>query len=279
MNSPGTVLLAQELTQTSTGEEVQFWILATVAVIGALGVVGAAKAVYSAVFLAMTMVVLAVLYIAQGALFLGVVQIVVYTGAVMMLFLFVLMLVGIDSSDSLVETLRAQRVLAVAVGVGFGVLLITGLGNAAMRGFVGFDAADASGNVEELAVLLFLDYVWAFELTGALLITATLGAMVLAHRERLRPRRTQRELSEERFRTGSRVTPLPGPGVYARHNAADVPALLPDGSFAENSVGPLLRRIGRNWGHEDLGVPGPAADENPGGEKNAGDGSGEGETR
>lgn len=257
MSATETVLLAQELTRTSTGEGVQFWILATVAVIGALGVVGAAKAVYSAVFLAMTMVVLAVLYIAQGALFLGVVQIVVYTGAVMMLFLFVLMLVGIDSSDSLVETLRAQRVLAIAVGVGFGVLLIGGLGNAAVTGFVGFDAADASSNVEELSVLLFLDYVWAFELTGALLITATLGAMVLAHRERLRPRRTQRELSEERFRTGGRVTPLPGPGVYARHNAADVPALLPDGSFAESSVGPLLRRIGRDWGPDDLGVRGP----------------------
>ena len=100
---------ARELT-TSTGEAVQFWILGTVAVIGALGVVAAPKAVYSALFLAMTMIILAVFYIAQGALFLGVVQIVVYTGAVMMLFLFVLMLVGVDSSDSLVETLRGQRV-------------------------------------------------------------------------------------------------------------------------------------------------------------------------
>ena len=267
MNAPATLVLAEELGRTSTGEAVQFWILATVAVIGAIGVVGAAKAVYSAIFLAMTMVILAIFYIAQGALFLGVVQIVVYTGAVMMLFLFVLMLVGIDSSDSLVETIRAQRALAVVVGIGFGALLIGGIGNAAVKGVVGLDEANAvgdvpgaAGNVEQLAVLLFFDYVWAFELTGALLITATIGAMVLAHRERIGPRRTQRDLSEERFRAGGRVTPLPGPGVYARHNAADVPALLPDGSFSDASVGPLLRRIGRGWTPSDLGVPGPTPD-------------------
>lgn len=86
--------------RTSTGEAVQFWILGVVAVAGALGVVFATKAVYSAMFLATTMIVLAVFYVAQGALFLGVVQVVVYTGAVMMLFLFVLMLIGVDSSDS-----------------------------------------------------------------------------------------------------------------------------------------------------------------------------------
>lgn len=260
MNAPITLVLAEELGRTSTGEGVQFWILATVAVIGAIGVVGAAKAVYSAIFLAMTMVILAIFYIAQGAVFLGVVQIVVYTGAVMMLFLFVLMLVGIDSSDSLVETIRAQRLLAVVVGLGFGALLIGGIGNATVTGFVGYDETAAAGNVEQLAVLLFFDYVWAFELTGALLITATIGAMVLAHRERIGPRRTQRDMSEERFRAGGRVTPLPGPGVYARHNAADVPALLPDGSFSDTSVGPLLRRIGRDWTPTDLGVPGPAPD-------------------
>ncbi|UYP17366.1 NADH-quinone oxidoreductase subunit J [Rhodococcus sp. Z13] len=250
-------VLAAELTRTSTGEAVQFWILGAVAVLGALGVVVARKAVYSALFLATTMIVLAVFYIAQDALFLGVVQVVVYTGAVMMLFLFVLMLVGIDSADSLVETIRGQRVLAIVVGIGFAVMLIGGIGNVSAAGFTGLDAADADGNVEALAVLLFVDYVWAFELTGALLITATVGAMVLAHRERLRPRPTQRELAQRRFREGERVTPLPAAGVYARHNAADVPALLPDGSFSELSVGDLLGRIGRDWDHADLGLPPP----------------------
>ena len=75
------------------------------------------------------MIALAVLYIAQDALFLGVVQVVVYTGAVMMLFLFVLMLIGVDLSESLVETIRGQRIAAIVVGVGFGVLLVGGIGN------------------------------------------------------------------------------------------------------------------------------------------------------
>ena len=101
---------------TSTAEAVLFWVLGTVAVLGAIGVVAAPKAVYSAMFLATTMIVLAVFYIAQDALFLGVVQVVVYTGAVMMLFLFVLMLIGVDSSESLVETIRGQRVAAIVVG-------------------------------------------------------------------------------------------------------------------------------------------------------------------
>ena len=86
--------------------------------------VAAPKAVYSAIFLAITMIILAVLYIAQDALFLGIVQVVVYTGAVMMLFLFVLMLIGVDSADSLVETIRGQRIAAIAAGVAFGILLI-----------------------------------------------------------------------------------------------------------------------------------------------------------
>ena len=94
-------------------ESVAFWVLASVAVLGALGMVLSRKAVHSALCLASTMICLAVLYIALQAPFLGVVQIVVYTGAVMMLFLFVLMLVGVDASDSLVETLRGQRLAAI----------------------------------------------------------------------------------------------------------------------------------------------------------------------
>jgi NADH-quinone oxidoreductase subunit J len=82
--------------------------------------------------------------------------------------------------------------------------------------------------------------VWAFEVTGALLITAALGAMVLAHRERLVPRPTQRELSQRRIREGAIKAPLPAPGVFARHNAVDTPALLPDGTPSELSVSRVL---------------------------------------
>ncbi|PRC49789.1 NADH-quinone oxidoreductase subunit J, partial [Mycobacterium sp. ITM-2017-0098] len=102
------------------GEAILFWVMAAVSVVGAIGVVAAPKAVYSAISLATTMIALAVLYIAQDAPFLGVVQIVVYTGAVMMLFLFVVMLIGVDSSESLAETLRGQRVAAIGMGLGFG---------------------------------------------------------------------------------------------------------------------------------------------------------------
>ena len=234
-----TTLLADTITRTSTGEAVLFWVCAVVAVIGAFGMVTSAKAVYSAIFLAMTMIVLAVLYIAQDALFLGVVQVVVYTGAVMMLFLFVLMLIGVDTSESLVETLHGQRLAAVLAGLGFGVLLIAGIGTTSTS-FAGLTQANAGGNVQGLAVLIFTRYLWAFEVISALLIIAAIGAMVLAHRERFERRKTQQELSRERFAPGGRPTPLPSPGVYARHNAVDIPALLPDGSYAEVSVSKVL---------------------------------------
>jgi NADH-quinone oxidoreductase subunit J len=227
---------------TSTTEAVLFWVLGTVAVLAAIGVVAAPKAVYSAMFLAATMIVLAVFYIAQDALFLGVVQVVVYTGAVMMLFLFVLMLIGVESSESLVETIRGQRIAAIIVGVGFGILLIAGIGNVSVAGFTGLAQANAGGNVEGLAALIFTRYLWAFELTGVLLITAALGAMVLAHRERFERRKTQRELAHERFQPGGHPTTLPNPGVYARNNAVDMAARLPDGSASELSVSALLRK-------------------------------------
>ena len=241
MNANVTLLAAETLTRTSTAEAVSFWILGAIALAGAIGVVAAPKAVYSAIFLAMTMIALAIIYVAQDAVFLGVVQVVVYTGAVMMLFLFVLMLIGVDSAQSLVETIRGQRLAAIAAGLGFGVLLIAGIGTLTTTGFVGLTQANEGGNVQGLADLIFTRNLWAFELTSALLITAALGAMVLAHRERFQPRKTQRELAVERFRGGARATPLPNPGVYARHNAADTMARLPDGSDDETSVSATIR--------------------------------------
>ena len=239
----------------ATGESVLFWALALVAVVGALGVVSMPKAVYSALCLAATMVSLAVMYIAQGAVFLGGGQIVVYTGAVMMLFLFVVMLIGVESSESLVERIRGHRVAAIVAGLGFGILLATGLARAELPPFTGFEPGQS--DVPALAELLFARHVWAFELTGVLLIIATLGAMVLAHRERHSGRRTQREMSEQRFLDwqhddSARVTPMPSPGVYARRNSADIPARLPDGSDAPDSVSEVLRRHASDPGGGEL---------------------------
>ncbi|MGR3937296.1 NADH-quinone oxidoreductase subunit J [Streptomyces sp. BRA346] len=237
--------LAAAASTTSTGEAVQFWVLGTVAVIGALCTILMRKAVHSALSLAGTMIVLAVFYLANGAYFLGVVQIVVYTGAIMMLFLFVVMLVGVTAADSLKETLKGQRWLAALCGLGFGILLCAGIGNASLKTFDGLAQANSGGNVEGLAALVFTKYVFAFEITGALLITAAVGAMVLTHRERTERARSQREQSEARVRTGKHVPPLPAPGVYARHNAVDIPGLLPDGTTSELSVNATLRGRGQ----------------------------------
>ncbi|MEU1847781.1 NADH-quinone oxidoreductase subunit J [Streptomyces sp. NPDC019990] len=230
---------------TSTGEAVQFWILGTIAVIGALCTILMKRAVHSALCLAGTMIILAVFYLANGAYFLGVVQIIVYTGAIMMLFLFVVMLVGVTAADSLKETIKGQRWLALLCGLGFGILLIAGIGNASLREFNGIGQANAGGNVEGIAALLFTRYVFAFEITGALLITAAVGAMVLTHRERTERAKTQRELAEQRVREGKYLPPLPAPGVYARHNAVDIAGLLPDGTPSDLTVSKTLRERGQ----------------------------------
>jgi NADH-quinone oxidoreductase subunit J len=233
-----------------TAENVTFWLLAVVMVAGALGVVFMRRAVHSALMLAAVMASLAVLYAVLEAPFLAFVQIIVYTGAVLMLFLFVLMLVGVSSTDSLVETIRGQRFAAAVAGIGFVSLLGFGLGNAALSpprmGAAGQTLLEQTqqaegGNLMALARLIFTKYVFAFEVTSALLITAALGAMVLAHRERTKPKATQKALSRRRF-LGAHPTPLPGPGTYARHNAIDMPALLPDGSQSDLSVNPVLAR-------------------------------------
>lgn len=208
------------------------------------------KAVHSALWLALTMINLAVLYVSQQAEFLGVVQIVVYTGAVMMLFLFVLMIVGVDSSDSLVETIRGHRLASVAAVLALLVLVVTMISQGT-RTFalnlqpIGLEAANGEegGNVQGIAKLLFGRYIFAFEVTSALLITAAVGAMVLAHRDRIARVPGQEELSRMRLESPATAAGLPAPGVYARHNAVDTPALLPDGSIAENSLpGALVLR-------------------------------------
>jgi len=116
------------------------------------------------------------------------------------------------------------------------------------REAVGLAEANAEGNVVGIARLLFTDYVFAFEVTSALLITAAVGAMVLTYRERLTPKANQADLAAKRVRDfsdkGVHLGPLPPPGVYARHNAVDTPALLPDGSPAPASVSRVLAARG-----------------------------------
>jgi NADH-quinone oxidoreductase subunit J len=231
-----------------TGAGVAFWMLAPIMVLAAIAMVLVRKAVHSALLLATVMICLAIQYAALDAPFLFAVQIIVYTGAILMLFLFVLMLVGVDASDSLVETIRGQRLLAGLAFLGFAILLVAAVGNAVYGNPVGLANAQPDGNPKGIAQLLFGKYVFAFEVTSALLITAALGAMMLAHRERLTKKRTQRDHAEDRIRkyaeSGVHPGPLPTPGVLARHNAVDTPALLPDGSIAPTSVSRVLQARG-----------------------------------
>lgn len=227
---------------------VTFWVLAPVMVVAALGMVTVRKAVHSALLLATVMICLAVLYAVQDAPFLFAVQIIVYTGAVLMLFLFVMMLVGVDSSDSLVETIKGQRAAAWVLGVVMAVLLIAGISQTTLGAIRGFENLEADGNVRSLADVLFSKYVFTFEIASALLITGALAAMVLAHRERLTPKPTQADHALQRMKDyaerGTHPGPLPPPGSFARHNSVDTPALLPDGTPSELSISRVMRARG-----------------------------------
>jgi NADH-quinone oxidoreductase subunit J len=224
------------------GETVAFWVLGALAIIAALGMVLARNAVHSALWLVLVMLCIGVFYVIQSGPFLGLAQVIVYTGAIMMLFLFVLMLVGRDASDSLIEVLRGQRLAAAVLGAGFAALV----GTAFYRAVAGVEAvglaeANAGGNVQGIARPLFTKYIFAFEVTSALLIAAALGAMILAHIERRRDQKqTQPDRMKTRFLPGNYPGPKAGPGVYATSTSVATPGRLPDGRQSERSLSPIL---------------------------------------
>src|SRR4051812_30884499 len=172
--------------QVPLGEAIAFWVLGPISLAGGIGMVLFRNAIHSALSLVATMMCLGAFYMIEQGPFLGFVQIIVYTGAIMILFLFVLMLVGRDASDSIVETLRGQRWAAALFGIGFALLVALSVGRAFKgRTPTNLDTPNAGGgNVHSIAYLLFTKYLFAFELTSALLIVAAVGAMVLAHIER-----------------------------------------------------------------------------------------------
>lgn len=263
--------------ELGAGEATMFWILAPLMVLASLGLLFIRKAVHAAVLVALVMICLAVLYAAQDAPFLFAAQIVVYTGAVMMLFLFVLMLVGVDTADEMKETLTGQRWIGMLAGLGMAFFLIStvigidiSLNDAHLLQLAawqappmqGLEAANADTNPVAVAREVFGPYVFTFLVVGTLLVIAAIGAIVLTHTERLGPKRTQREWSIARVRS-SQVTPLPSSGVFARTNAVDVPALLPDGTASPLSVSRVLRARGQEHGA-------PSQELSPGSELSAG---------
>jgi NADH-quinone oxidoreductase subunit J len=259
-----THLLAAAHASNSTNideiaRETIFWILAVASVGAALAMILVRRAVHCALMLAVVMLCLATFYAMQGAPFLAFVQIIVYTGAVLMLFLFVIMLIGASSADSVVETIKGQRMAAGLAAIGLFVILILGIGHAALGPATPSTVATQANNLTGLATLIFTTYVFPFEVTGALLITAALGAMVLAHRERTSPRPTQRDLATRRLASGQ-LAPDPSPGVYALHDAADMPALLPDGSTSDLSVSTALSQRDLSQGPQPVrAIEGPDA--------------------
>ena len=174
-----------------------FIVAAAICLTGALGVILARNPVHSALMLVMTLFGIAVLFVAQEAHFLAAVQVLVYAGAIVVLFLFVIMLLGVDRAQNLeLSILPIQRWAALVFGAG-SLLLLVGLivvvnepvtGAEAMGG-----AASGDENVRLLARSLFSDHVYAFELTSLLLVIAVIGAVVLARK----PKEIQSAVAEE----------------------------------------------------------------------------------
>jgi NADH-quinone oxidoreductase subunit J len=178
-----------------TADQIVFWVFAPISVGSALAMLFQRNAVHAALFLIVNFFTLAVFYLVLGAPFLFAVQIIVYAGAIMVLFLFVIMLLGVDRNESLIERLRGQRPLAILLGVGLvaeAVVAIRAGVGFATKGAANFDAvANRGDNTLALSRVLFRQYFFPFEATSVLLIVAAIAAMVLAQRER--PAVTQAE--------------------------------------------------------------------------------------
>jgi NADH-quinone oxidoreductase subunit J len=171
-------------------EAVIFFVCAAAALVGAFGVVLARNPVHSALLLLLTLVTMAVFFLMQDADLVAIIQLVVYASAIVVLFLFVITLLGVDQYEQLDEPRRFQRPLA----IGFGVLLLAQViaiaGNdwtTGARSTIAPLESPRRGNVESLARSLFTDYIWAFEITAVLLVIAVVGGVALARRSGHRP--------------------------------------------------------------------------------------------
>lgn len=241
----------------STGEALLFSAIAVVMItLTIFGLLVTRRAVYSVVCIIVDMVCLAFLYTMLEAPFMGVVQVAVYTGAILMMFLFVLMMIGVDGADTTHETLRGQRLFAVLAGLGFAAIGAGAIIAGRTPAGVGMSAANEQTNPKAVAASLFGNHVLTLELTGILLIVAALGAMTLTHRERVRKQLNQEELMEAKMEayaaTGRHIGQRPAPGVYAESNSAAAPALTAGGAVVQESVNRILRIRGQEKTLEEI---------------------------
>jgi NADH-quinone oxidoreductase subunit J len=166
-------------------DAVIFFVCAAAALVGAVGVIISRNPVHSALWLLLTMLTMAVFFLMQDADLVAIIQIVVYASAIVVLFLFVITLLGVDQHESLTEPIRFQRPLALALGALLLAQVIAIAGNDWATGARSSTApleGPRTGNVETLARALFTDYIWAFEITAVLLVIAVVGGVVLARR-------------------------------------------------------------------------------------------------
>ncbi len=189
--------MADHLLLASTiPDSVTFAIAAVICVVGSLGVVLSRNPVHSALMLVMTLFGVAVLFVEEGAQFLAAVQVIVYAGAIVVLFLFVIMLLGVDRSESLAsDPLPAQRFVALGLGLlvlAEVILLSRGHWPTGAHSVAGKLNVTGRSNTYVLGKALFTDYLLPFEVTSILLVIAVIGAVVLARR----PRRSSGEVTE-----------------------------------------------------------------------------------
>ena len=174
-------------------EALIFYICAVAVITGALGVVLSHNPVHSALFLLVTLVSVAILFLQQDAALVAIIQIVVYASAIVVLFVFVIALLGVDQHETFEEPSVIQRPAAIALGALLFIQIVVlagrhwATGGHSVRGPL---SGPRSGNVHQLAVSLFTDYVWAFEITAVLLVIAIVGGVALARRSGQRPSRT-----------------------------------------------------------------------------------------
>jgi NADH-quinone oxidoreductase subunit J len=220
------------------GEDVVFWVLAPLIGLASFSLVLARKVMHVAAGMIVVMLGLAMFYFVLEAPFLGMVQIIVYTGAIMMLILFVLMLVGVREKESLQETIKGQRWIALAGVGGLAALIIVTVREVSLADRT-LASRNTGGNSQVIADLIFGDWVLVVEVLALLLVVAAVGAVVLTHLPSAR--RSQLSVSDARVKQRLNPVNKPMPGVYARRNALDVPALGPDGRPLEASESRVLK--------------------------------------
>ena len=233
---------------SGAGEAVLFWSVAAIMLAAAIGVLVFKKAAYAALSMVTMMLGMAVLFFALEAPFNGAVQVIVYTGAIMMLFLFVIMMIGLGATDGYREQRSGYIITAVVMGIALGVFTVGALMHSTVVGPGKIELNPYSNApVTSLAFSLFQNHWFTIQLAAMLLITAALGAILLTHSDRLGAKFNQKNTAMARM-TEYRVKGVhPGqeaaPGVYSKTNAVGFPAIAGDTMAPVDSSVPRVLRL------------------------------------